>query len=269
MNKISACLVIRNEENIITRCLASLVGVVDEIIIVHDGECDDKTLELCINFKAKIFVRPYVGAMEAHIPFAYEQAANEWILRIDADEFLNDESRRRLKELTEDQTISAYEFLWPVWDGVKYVTKDWPYKICFFQKSKISFLGVVHHATIVSGKIKKERLLLEHRPNYNNFTLESFKFKWMKWARIQAQTYFKDLADIKKFNYTIFSWPLTVRARKNFPILLIPIDFILTFSRSFFSGGWREGCWGIKISFLHGFYKIVLDYYIYKVKREL
>ena len=43
---ISACVVAHNEEAVIERCLASLDGVVDEIIFVHDGECRDRSLEI-------------------------------------------------------------------------------------------------------------------------------------------------------------------------------------------------------------------------------
>lgn len=45
-HSISACLVVRNEEAVIERCLESLAGVVDEIVLVHDGECEDRTLEI-------------------------------------------------------------------------------------------------------------------------------------------------------------------------------------------------------------------------------
>ena len=43
-NTISACLVVHNEEKLIGRCLESIKNLVDEIIVVHDGPCQDKTL---------------------------------------------------------------------------------------------------------------------------------------------------------------------------------------------------------------------------------
>ena len=43
---VSACLVVRNEGKMIDRCLRSLAAVADEIVLVHDGECEDDTLEI-------------------------------------------------------------------------------------------------------------------------------------------------------------------------------------------------------------------------------
>lgn len=69
LTKISACLVVRNEEKVIERCLNSLKGAVDEILIVHDGECGDNTLKIAKKFNADIFIRPMAGVMEAIFRF--------------------------------------------------------------------------------------------------------------------------------------------------------------------------------------------------------
>ena len=45
---ISACLVVYNEEKVIRQCLDSIKGFVDEIILVHDGQCTDKTLVMLL-----------------------------------------------------------------------------------------------------------------------------------------------------------------------------------------------------------------------------
>ena len=90
MEKISACLVVFNEEKLIERCLESLKGAVDEIIIIHDGDCQDNTLKIAATYGAKIYEKPHIGFAEEYRPFAYEQTKNNWILQIDADEFLSD-----------------------------------------------------------------------------------------------------------------------------------------------------------------------------------
>ena len=45
INRISACTIVFNEEKKIRPCLKSLQGCVDEIIVIHDGKCSDKTLK--------------------------------------------------------------------------------------------------------------------------------------------------------------------------------------------------------------------------------
>jgi hypothetical protein len=53
---VSACLVLRNEEAVVERCLRSLEGVVEEIVLVHDGECEDRTLEIAERHGCQIHV---------------------------------------------------------------------------------------------------------------------------------------------------------------------------------------------------------------------
>ena len=88
-NKISACLVVHNEEKVIRRCLDSIKNVVDEIIVVHDGPCTDKTMEIAREYGAKIYEQPFNGEAEKHRPFSYRMTSGAWILQIDADEYLS------------------------------------------------------------------------------------------------------------------------------------------------------------------------------------
>src|SRR5947209_4203128 len=64
MPSISACLVVHDEEKLIERCLASLDGVVDEIVLVHDGPCTDRTLDIARGYGARVFERPRHGEAE-------------------------------------------------------------------------------------------------------------------------------------------------------------------------------------------------------------
>ncbi|HRO64788.1 MAG TPA: glycosyltransferase, partial [Candidatus Dojkabacteria bacterium] len=106
--KISAFLVIYNEEKHIERSLGSLKDVVDEIVVVHDGECTDRSLEIAKDFGAKIFVQEHRGMREFHQVFAINQCKYDWILQIDADEFLSPEMKKNLRNLIENKDIDAY-----------------------------------------------------------------------------------------------------------------------------------------------------------------
>jgi len=267
MNKISACLVVYNEEKLIARCLDSLKGVVDEIILVHDGQCQDQTLEIARRYGAKIFVREHVGCSEEYRPFCYTQASNNWVLQIDADEFLSPELRNNLKRLVSEPGVSAYEFLWPLWDGTKEISVNWPYKICLFRKNKISFLSIVHFVIEVDGKILRTNYKLNHRPSYNNFSFSSFVRKQLPWARLQASYYFKDFSQIQKFNYPGDDWPHVIKWRQKFPLLLIPLEFLSASFKSMLSGAWRAGLLGLKISLRVGIYRVFVNYSLYKLKK--
>jgi len=267
MAKISACLVVYNEERNIDRCLKSLAGVVDEIILVHDGPCQDQTLALAAAYGAKIFIRQHFGQAELHRPFSFEQASHDWILQIDADEFLSAELRSQLPSLSTTDHFSAYKFIWPLWDGKKIVSRVWPQKIAFFRKDKISLWGVPHFIPIISGPVGFIKKILQHQPSYNNFTFHSFVSKQTLWAKIQAQCYLSDFREIAKFNEIRNTWPRSIKLRVAYPLLLLPLEFILVFFRTILSGAWRAGSLGFKSALLAASYRAAVDYYIFKFKK--
>jgi glycosyltransferase involved in cell wall biosynthesis len=263
MQKISACLVIHNEEKNIARCLASIKEAVDEIIVVHDGECSDNSLEICRAFGAKIFIREHAGFMEAHLPFCFDQAEGDWLLRIDADEYLSEELKNNLRSLMQDEKVAAYEFLWLIYKDKKSISHNWPHKVCFFRKNKISFLGVIHYLPEISGAIYRSKLELIHQPDYYNFTWQCFRVKWLNWAKAQAANYFKDFSVISKFNYYRSDWPLKIRLRKRYPLLLMPVEFTSTIIKDLLSGGYREFFIGYKSALMYAVYRVMVNYYIF------
>lgn len=262
-NRISACLVVFNEEKAIERCLDSIKDVVDEIIIVYDGECGDKTLEICRKYTDKIFIQDHIGEAEPHRAFGFSHASGDWILQIDADEFLSADLKKSIRNLAENKFVDAYEFLWPLWDGKNYITKNWPRKRCLFRKEKISFLGIPHYVAQVNGAIKKNKLILEHRPPVNYFVWKFFKIKYFKWAKIQAEYYLKNFKDIKKYNYHKNDWSLKIKLRAKFPMLLLPAEFIVTLLKNLSSGGYKEGIIGYKYALMISLYRVMVNYYIF------
>lgn len=223
-NAISACLVVRNEEDVIGRCLESLAGVVDEIVLVHDGECEDRTLEIAARHQCRIFVRPLVGHAEAATVFAYEQARGEWILSLDADEYLSEPLRLKLRALVADESVNGYEMLWRIWDGTRYVTQKGPFRRSLFRRSHVHVLGIIHAVERVDPPIGRLWLALEHRPLYNNYTLRTMLSKQRRWARINAREFIRDLADLPSFNWNgPVHWPPRRRLLNRFsPLLFLP-----------------------------------------------
>lgn len=96
MNKhyISATVITRNEERDIERCLNSLIGVADEIVVV-DSHSDDATVDICRRYGAKVTQRPFAG-YGSQRQYAATVANGNYVLSIDADEVLSDELRENL-----------------------------------------------------------------------------------------------------------------------------------------------------------------------------
>ena len=93
-HKISAAIITFNEEKNIKRTLEKLSWC-NEIVVV-DSFSEDKTLEICARFGAKIFYKEFNGYGEQK-NFLVEKCKNEWILSVDADEVLSDELIEEIK----------------------------------------------------------------------------------------------------------------------------------------------------------------------------
>lgn len=104
MSKISACLIVKNEEQLLSRCLESILDV-DEIIVCDTGSID-KTVSVAESCGAKIVHFDWCDDFAAARNYVKNQASNEWIFSIDADEFLEpggiEKIRRAIDDCDED-----------------------------------------------------------------------------------------------------------------------------------------------------------------------
>ena len=92
--KITATIIAKNEEKNLPDCLASL-GFVDEIVVVDSGSTD-RTEEICRSHpKVRYFNREWEGFGHQK-NFAGDQATNDWVFNIDADERISPELRESI-----------------------------------------------------------------------------------------------------------------------------------------------------------------------------
>ncbi|MEE9260776.1 MAG: glycosyltransferase [Candidatus Scalindua sediminis] len=107
---ISLCMIVRNEEENLARCLNSVKDVVDEIIIVDTGSTD-RTVEIAKSFGAKVFNHPWEGSFSKARNYSLKYATCEWVLILDADEELSKDEAPRLKEITKNNNCEAISFV--------------------------------------------------------------------------------------------------------------------------------------------------------------
>ncbi|HVQ39260.1 MAG TPA: glycosyltransferase family 2 protein, partial [Pyrinomonadaceae bacterium] len=106
--KISACIITLNEAKDI-RAACESVAWADEIIVVDSGSTD-QTKQIAIDSGARVIERPWPG-FTAQKQFAAEQAANDWILSLDADERVSEELRASivaLKQKADSELADGY-----------------------------------------------------------------------------------------------------------------------------------------------------------------
>jgi tetratricopeptide (TPR) repeat protein len=82
---LSACLIVRDEERRLGECLASVRGLVDEIVVVDTGS-SDATKRIAAGQGARVFDFAWCGDFAAARNHALDHARGDWILSIDADE---------------------------------------------------------------------------------------------------------------------------------------------------------------------------------------
>jgi glycosyltransferase involved in cell wall biosynthesis len=263
---ITATLVCRHEEAVVERCLSSLRDLVDEIIVIHDGPCEDRTLEIAASMGARTAELPLVGHAERHTVTAYEWATGDWIISIDADEFLSDELRRELHGLVARDDVNGYEFLWRMWDGTRYITERGPYKLSLFRRSALHVGGLIHSVEQVDPPVVRSDLHLEHRPLYNNWTLPNMWGKWRRWARINAEEMLMPLEDLPTFNLPVkprWTWRRKVLNALS-PVLIVPY-FVGTFTVSLYRGretySPREG---VRFALYSAIYSTMVQVYVAK-----
>jgi glycosyltransferase involved in cell wall biosynthesis len=105
---LSAVIITFNEERNVVRCLDSLRGVADEIVVVDSGSTDG-TRALCQARGARVLVRPFDG-FTAQKNFAVEQARHDHVLSLDADEWLSPQLRASILAARADWRADGYEF---------------------------------------------------------------------------------------------------------------------------------------------------------------
>ncbi|WP_309272427.1 glycosyltransferase [Paenibacillus sp.] len=94
-------MIVKNEENCLERCLQSVQGIVDEIIIVDTGSID-KTKEIAKKYTDQVYDFKWIDDFSAARNFALDFASSEYILQLDADEVLHDTQKLLLQGLDKD-----------------------------------------------------------------------------------------------------------------------------------------------------------------------
>jgi len=108
MIKISAAIISYNEEKNIERCLLSLIGVVDEIVVV-DSLSTDRTKEICSKYGVRFIENPFPGHVEQKNK-AMESATHPYVLSLDADEELSPRLKKSILAAKENWKADGYYF---------------------------------------------------------------------------------------------------------------------------------------------------------------
>ncbi|SPD74740.1 hypothetical protein PITCH_A330005 [uncultured Desulfobacterium sp.] len=86
--KVSLCMIVKNEEAQIAKCISNLKSIVDEVIIVDTGS-SDKTRKIATIFGAKVHEYQWTNDFSEARNFSISKASGDWIFIMDADEIIS------------------------------------------------------------------------------------------------------------------------------------------------------------------------------------
>ncbi|TBL80625.1 glycosyltransferase [Paenibacillus thalictri] len=165
MITISLCLIVKNEENSLGRCLGSVHDLVDEIVIVDTGSTD-RTKEIAASFNARLFDFEWIHNFAAARNYAFDQATMEYIFWLDADDVLEEKDRVLLRELkaTPDFDYDSVTMHYHLsFDASGKVTSSLRRNRLVKRSCGFRWHGIVHEYLAVGGRIMDSAIAVTHR----------------------------------------------------------------------------------------------------------
>lgn len=234
---ISVVIITKDEESRLGRMLESVVDWCDDIVVVDCGS-KDKTIEVAKSFGARTFYKEFNGYGKQKF-YATEQAKNDWVLSIDADEVVTPELKAELLSIDlHDSKYVGYNFsLLNIFLGRKMKFFGHPdLHLRFFNKRYAQFDdALVHEKVVTKGRVLN---LKEHVDHYSYRDIAHYFEKFNRYTSFAAEEKFKRGKEV---------WAPNIFMR-----------WLISWFRFYFiKGGFMNGYPGFVWCFLSGFYTAV------------
>lgn len=174
---LTLAMIVKNESEKIGRCLESVKSIVDEIVVVDTGSTDN-TKHIASTFGARIFDYQWHDDFSAARNFALEQSKGDWILILDADDYIINASRTEIDEFIRESNslgririTNSFDYDGELRETQAYVTRLIPKGIFYTGKiheqivsdlpRKPAPVDVYHDGYYKSDKYKRNIRMLE------------------------------------------------------------------------------------------------------------
>lgn len=246
--KISGLVITYNEEKNIGKCIDHLFKVCDEVIVI-DSLSKDKTIEIAESKGAKVISQAFLGDGPQRT-FGLPYCKNDWILNLDADEFLDKDAENfLLKEKYLEGEYDAFSFRVKNFLAEKLIDFSGWYpdqKVRFFDKRTASpSLDMVHQKIIAKNEMKVDVHILHH--GWDSF--DQIIAKKNQYSTWHAQQLFDQGKRIGPFK----------------PVLNGLVAFIRCY---FFKKGIFNGIDGVTIALIQGFFSHMKYAKLIKLQKE-
>ncbi len=207
---ISLCMIVKNEEATIERCLQSVEQICDEIIIVDTGSTD-KTKELVSKFTNNIFDFEWIDDFAAARNYAFSKATQEYILWMDADDVFLSQDLQELVKLKANlsREFDVVSMLYNLtFDQFRRVSSQLRRSRLVKREKKFRWIGAVHEYLDVSGTHLQTMIAVTHQPlgHDNERNLRIYERRQLKGEAFSPRDlyYFaNELRDHKRYDQAI------------------------------------------------------------------
>jgi len=158
-------MIVKNEEDVLERCLESAAGLMDEIIIVDTGSTD-RTREIAARFTNKIFDFPWQNDFSAARNESFAHASMDYCMWLDADDVIPPEDRQAFLTLKETLDPAVSVVMAPYHAGFDengHVTFSYYRERLIKNRAGMRWEGAVHEAVTPVGKIQYADFAVTHR----------------------------------------------------------------------------------------------------------
>ncbi len=191
MPQLSVVIITFNEEKNISRCLESIQGIADDVVIL-DSFSTDATESISKKYNVNFISRKWEG-YSASKNFANAQAKYDWVLSLDADEALSEELIKSILKAKEGKELKTYKFhrltnYCGSW--IKHCGWYPDTKIRIFDRRITKWEGIIHEKLVIDSK--QEAILLNGDClHYSYYTIEQHHLQVEKFSTLAAQNLFE------------------------------------------------------------------------------
>ncbi|MFE0625084.1 glycosyltransferase [Priestia aryabhattai] len=167
MITICLCMIVKNEEDSIGRCLESVKDLVEEINIIDTGS-SDTTKEVVSKYTDRIFDFEWIDDFSKARNYAFQKASKDYIFWLDADDVLLEADRKKFKKLKEtlDSSIDTVTMDYHLSvDQYGNVTSRVKRNRLVKREKQFQWIGMVHEYLEVWGNIFNSDIAVTHQSN--------------------------------------------------------------------------------------------------------
>ena len=215
ISTMSLCMIVRDEQDTLGRCLESVAGVFDEIVIVDTGS-NDATKDVATRWGARVFDFAWIDDFAAARNFAFAQGSSELLMWLDADDVLLPTDREKLLALKADldPRIDAVSMVYHTqFDAAGNVTSSNRRFRIVRRDKDVSWAGIVHEDLVFAGQFTylDTDIVVTHRkpdtdsgPSRRNLTiLENHIAAGRQLRPVDVFNYARELEMHKQFDRAI------------------------------------------------------------------